>query len=140
MASVGGTLCARATCMIATCVEELMVYQKALDAADEISAYLGRHSFREDPKLRDQLSASSDRVAASISEGFGQHTDRHFAKYLVTSRGSSKETRTHLRIARGRGYLTGPEQLTTSNRYDEIEKMLTGLIKHLRREDRKWRG
>ena len=125
--------------MWAKCVEELLVYQKAIDAADEVSAYLKRSSFHNDPRLRDQLGASSERVASLISEGFGQQTDRHFASYLFISRGSSKETRTQLRIARGRGHITEPERLTTSNRYNEIEKMLTGLTRHLRREDRRRR-
>ena len=75
-----------------------------------------------------------------ISEGFGQQTDKQFAAYLFTSRGSSKETRTHLQVARGRAYITEAERLKASNRYEEIEKMLTGLAKHLRRENRLRRG
>ena len=126
--------------MCAKCVEELLVYQKALDAADEISAILKRDSFRRDPKLRDQLGASSDSVASLISEGFAQQTDRHFAHYLYRSRGSSSETRTHLRVAFGREHITQQELDELCGRYNEIERMLTGLIEHLQREDRKVRG
>lgn len=94
--------------MGAKCVEESQVYQKALDAAVAVSALLESDGLRTDPRLRSQLGASSERVASLIAEGFGQKTDRHFARL--------------------------------SDRYNEIERMLTGLIKHLVREDRQHRG
>jgi four helix bundle protein len=121
-------------------VDELLVYQKALEAADVISAILTREGFAKDSRLRGQLGGSSERVASLIAEGFSQSTDRHFAEYLYRSRGSSSETRTQLRVARARGYLTEQERAKVSDRYEEIEKMLTGLIKHLHREDRRFRG
>ena len=124
----------------ATCVEELVVYQKSLALADEVSVLLKRDSFRTDIKFRDQLGASSERVPSLISEGFGQKTDRHFASYLYGARGSSKETRTHLHVARTRSHITEKERNELRDRYNEVEKMLTGLIKHLLREDRRQRG
>jgi four helix bundle protein len=124
----------------AKCVEDLLVYQKALEAADEVSAILRRQPFARDIRLRSQLGASSERVASLMSEGFAQKTDRHFAHYLYTSRGSSNETRTQLRIALSRGYITPVDMDRLSARYNEIERMLTGLIKYLNREDRRQRG
>jgi four helix bundle protein len=126
--------------MRAKCVEELQVYQKALRAADAVSAILKRPYFHRDPRLHDQLTASSDGVASLISEGFGLSTDRHFAALLYRSRGESKETRTHLTIAMGRDYISAEELGNFCSRYNEIEKMLTGLIRHLEREDRRHRG
>ena len=75
-----------------------------------------------------------------MAEGFSQKTDRHFAQYLYTARGSSSETRTQLRIALTRSHVTPADVERISRRYNEIEKMLTGLIKHLNRDDRKQRG
>jgi four helix bundle protein len=126
--------------MRATCVEELLVYQKALAASDEVSALLKRPSFAKNARLREDLGASSERVASLQSEGFGQKTDRHFASYLYNARGSSKETRTHLHVACKRDHITKKERDDLCARYNEIEKMLTGLIKHLNREDRRLRG
>ena len=126
--------------MGAKCVEELQVYQKAPDAAVAVSALLESDGLRTDPRLRSQLGASSERVASLIAEGFGQKTDRHFAHYLYLSRGSSKEARTQLAVAHGRRYLAADAFARLSDRYNEIERMLTGLIKHLVREDRQHRG
>jgi hypothetical protein len=39
------------------CLEELRVYQQALDAADAVSAMVRREAFRRDLKLHDQLLA-----------------------------------------------------------------------------------
>ena len=49
---------------MAKSLEELQVYQKALAAAAEISAIIQRQSFNRDPRLRDQLGSSSERVAS----------------------------------------------------------------------------
>lgn len=126
--------------MCAKCVEELQVYQKALDAADAVSAILKRPCFQRDYKLREQLADSSDAVPSLISDGFAQSTDRFFAQLLYRSKGESSETRTHLRVAKGRDHITDTELLAFCERYNEIEKMLTGLIRHLERENRRHRG
>jgi dsDNA-binding SOS-regulon protein len=51
--------------MCAKCVEELQVYQKALDAADAVSAILKRPALQRDFKLREQLADSSDAVPSA---------------------------------------------------------------------------
>jgi four helix bundle protein len=136
----GGTARALTGGMRAKCVEELQVYQKAMDAADAVSAILKRPCFHKDPKLRDQLADSSDGVPSLIADGFPQSTDRYFAQFLYRSKVESSETRTHLRVAWGRQYVTDGELVGLCDRYNEIEKMLTGLIRHLERENRRHRG
>jgi len=122
--------------MIVRSLDELLVYRKALDAANVVSAIIARTAFSKDFKLRDQLGASSSRVPALIAEGFEQKTDRHFAHYLYIAKGSAKETKTHLVVAWGRKYLDKTETNELCARYDEIMRMSVGLIQHLEREDR----
>ncbi len=122
--------------MVIRALDDLLVYQKALTAADAGSAILERPGLAKDFELKGQLGASSSRVAALISEGFEQKTDHHFAHYLYIARGSAKETTTHLLIAEGRRYTTADETKNLCGLYYEIAKMLTGLIQHLEREDR----
>jgi four helix bundle protein len=124
---------------MAKSVEELQVYQKALQVSAEVSAILERDSFKRDPRLRDQLGSSSERVASLIAEGFEQSTDRHFAQYLYRSRGSSREARTQLVVACDRRHVDDTERIRISAQFEEIAKMLTGLIRHLETEDRKHR-
>jgi four helix bundle protein len=120
-------------------VAELQVFNKALKASAAISALLDRESFKRDPRLRDQMASASERVASLISEGFEQSTDRHFAQYLYRSRGSSSEIKTQLIVARDRRHITEQERAVLTERYAEIGKMLTGVIRHLEKEDRKHR-
>jgi len=43
-------------------------------------------------------------------------------------------------VAHGRQYLSDDEAADLQNKYEEIARMLTGLIKYLRASDRKHRG
>jgi four helix bundle protein len=126
--------------MRAASIEELQVYQKALALAHAISALLKRPCFQRDPRMRDQLGASSAACASLIAEGFAQSTDRFFAQYCYRSKGEAKETRTHVAIARGRDYMTDSEASDVCAKYEEVERMLTGLIHYLERSDWKNRG
>lgn len=125
--------------MVARTLEELLVYRKAQAACTEVSAILVRAKVRADRDLCTQLGAAAAAVPANIAEGFGQQSDRQFARYLFIARGSSQEVRSHVTGARGREYLSEEEAANLCNRYEEIARMLTGLIKYLLASDRKHR-
>ena len=124
---------------MAKCLEELLVYQRALEGAAAISAIVGRDSFKHDPRLRDQLASASASVAFLIAEGFEQSTDRYFAQYVYRARGSSREVRTQFLIAQERRHISAAECSRVSATFEEVAKMATGLIRHLEAEDRKHR-
>lgn len=126
--------------MVARTLEELLVYRKAVAACDAVSAVLDRPQLRADWDLRTQLASASAGVPANIAEGFGQQSDRQFARYLFIARGSTHEVRSHLTVARGRQYLSDTETTELCSKYEEIARMLTGLIKYLLASDRKMRG
>ena len=121
-------------------LSDVRVYRKAVQAADEVSAFLMRLSFRKDLDLKDQLSRSSSRVAALIAEGFGQVTDRQTADYYGRARGSAYESLTHLTTAKGREYIDEEELQKTGGKYIEIAKMLTPWINYLQRCNWRQRG
>jgi four helix bundle protein len=120
-------------------VEELQVWQRAKTFADEVSALLATEPFQRDRPLREQLNDSSTSPVSNIAEGFGQQSDRAFARYLYTARGSNSEAKTQLAVALGRGYLSREECTRLAEMSDEIGRMLTGLIAYLHRVDRKRR-
>jgi len=103
-------------------LEDLQVHQQALEAADAVSAMLERSAFRRDPEMRKQLAECSARIAALISEGFGQGTDRHCAHFQRMARGSCNEMRTHLRVAVGRKYISVEECDSVSEPYVVSER------------------
>ena len=132
--------CAISGGMIIKSLEDLQVYQQALEAADAISAILDRPSLLRDPEMREQLATCSARIPALISEGFGQGTDRHCAHFQRIARGSCNEMRSHLRVCQGRRHVTEDECASLSNRYVVIGKRLTRWIQELMRADRRDRG
>ena len=126
--------------MIAKTLEELQVYQLALDIAAEIIAILKRPAFARDVELKNQLDEASQRIPPVIGEGFGQQSDRHFASYSYRARGSANEVRAHLAVAQQKNYITAKECADLCARYVIVGKMLTRPIQHLRRENRRLRG
>src|SRR6476620_4678496 len=103
-------------------VENLIVFQKSTQLSSEISAIIERASFKQHTRLRDQLGASSERIPSSIAEGSEQSTDRHYASYLYRARGSAREIRTQLLVARDRRLITESERADLDNRHEEVEK------------------
>jgi four helix bundle protein len=121
-------------------LEDLLVYRKALLAANAVSALLKRQAFSSDYKLKDQLDRASGGVAPLIAEGFGQLTDRHLAVYLARARGSARETQAHLARARDKKCISEEEWVSIDRYYVEICKMLTPWINYLDRCNWKSRG
>ena len=121
-------------------LDDVVVYQKAMAAADAVSALLERPIFCKDFDLRKQLSESSESVGPLIAEGFGQTTDRHLAVCLGRARGSSLETQAHLRRAVRKRFISQDELIEATTRYVEISKMLTSWMKYLRECDWNDRG
>ncbi len=132
--------CALAPGMKAKNLDDVLVYRKALVAADEVSAILKRPIFGKDLELKDQLSRSSGRVGPLIAEGFGQSTDRQMADYYARARGSALESRGHLAKAAGEQFISAEELVTVGQKYTEISKMLTPWINYLQRCNWKTRG
>ena len=121
-------------------IDDVVVYGEAVAAGDEVSAILERPHFGRDLNLKGQLDRSSTRVAPLIAEGFGQLTDRHLATYLARARGSASETRTHLRKARQRKFITNEEHDGLSAKYTTIGKRLSRWIHYLGESDWDDRG
>lgn len=121
---------------MAKTVGELQVFQKACDAADALFALCRRDIAARDRDLHGQLNRASIRVVSDIAEGFEQKTDKHFAKYLYNARGGVAEIRAQLRLAAMRGYVDAKAQAALTSMYEEVGKMISGLITYLEASDR----
>jgi four helix bundle protein len=121
-------------------IDELPVYRKACEFTIAVTAILQRPGLRKDFKHRNQISEALDSIEANMEEGFEQGTDRAFARYLTTSKGSVAEVAGHLRRARRKAYISAEEVSPLLERAEELGKMLGGFIKYLRDSDWKNRG
>jgi four helix bundle protein len=123
------------TGMKAKRLEDLQIYQKALEGIEAVSPLLRQLTVRRDCTLHDQLAESSGNIPGHIAEGFGQLTDRHFAHYLGIARGSAQETRGHLAAAARKEHISPEDASRVSEIYLALGAMLTAFIKHLRDSD-----
>ena len=110
--------------------EKLLVYQKALDFADEVCARTERFQ-RGYGFLGDQLNRASLSISANIAEGNGRFTKADRRNFFGIARGSVQECVPLIELARRRGLLHSEEHAALKDRLEEIARMLSALIKGL---------
>ena len=113
--------------------EDLEVYQKALNfAVSVIQAVDEMDMPRKHYRLIEQLEASSSSVASNISEGKGRYSKKEYKHFLYVARGSLYETVTRLKIFEKLNWLSKRKYELLYSQAEEINRMLSGLIKSIR--------
>jgi four helix bundle protein len=121
-------------------VEDMKLWQSAMDFWRSINGILDYPGFLRDRSLRDQLDDAADSIVSNIEEGFEQPTDRAFARYLFISKASTAEARGRLKRAYERKYISAEELRTRDEIGDEVTRLTVGMIKYLPKSNRRDRG
>ena len=109
----------------------LDVYQKAYQLALEVHRISLGFPKLEQYGLAQQLRASSKSIPVNLAEGMGkQESPAEVKRFVRIAIGSCDETRVWLEFARDLGYLDVLQQKALEERYQEVGRMLQGLIKH----------
>jgi four helix bundle protein len=95
----------------------------------KVYGFTQNFSFTERYGLMNQLRRSASSVIANIAESQGRHSYNDKIRVLYQSRGELFETRSHLRVAEGLGYLNRDEFKTLD---DEYEGLLIGMNAHIK--------
>ena len=112
--------------------EKLQVYQRALDFAVVVIEVIDEMDTpRKHYRLIEQLEASCTSVALNISEGKGRFSKEEFKQFLYVSRGSLYETVAMLQILKKKNWLKQNSYETLYSEAEEINRMLSGLIKSI---------
>jgi len=82
--------------------------------------------------LISQLRRSAISIPANIVEGQSKNTTKEYLQFLYNARGSLEETRYHLLLSRDLRYLSGSDYEDLELKYEEVSKMLNGLISTMR--------
>ena len=110
--------------------ERLDVYQKSYQLALELHKLTLAFPQLEQYELASQLRRSSKSIPANIAEGMGkQDTPADVRRFIKMSLGSCDETRVWLKFSKDLGYLTDTQHQQLEGRYQEIGRMLQGVIK-----------
>jgi carboxypeptidase Q len=114
---------------------KLMVRQKA-HALSLRADQLSKRMSRRKPALARQLERAADSVPANIAEGRGRSTDADFAHFLSIAVGSVTEGDSHLQRGFDAGEVAGEEHHELSGAAVEVRRMLIGLRKRVRGEEK----
>ena len=108
--------------------EKLVVYQKAVDFADQIAGRTEKFP-RGYYFLVDQLNRAALSIATSLAEGNGRFTKPDRRNFFTIARGSVQECVPLLEIARRRGLMEVSAALALRERLEIMAKMISDLIK-----------
>ena len=112
--------------------EDIQAWQKAREVTRLIYQGTASEEFKEDYGPRDQIRRASVSIMANIAEGHGRLSDREFANFLNIARGSVMELKSHLYVALDIDLLPKEKFEEFYSIIDEIQRMIFGLIKHLK--------
>jgi four helix bundle protein len=115
---------------VAFSFEKLLVYQKAVDFADQVSRHTEGFP-RGYGFLVDQLNRASLSIAANIAEGNGRFSKPDRRNFFGIARGSVQECVPLLELAFRRGHLSSTDHAVLKSHLEEIARMLSGLIRGL---------
>ena len=108
---------------------DLIVYQKARAAAQEIFELTNRFPRDEKFSLTDQIRRSSRSVGAQIAEAWAKRRyEAHFISKLTDADGDQMETQHWLETALDCKYLFREEANTFLQKYAELGRLLGGMM------------
>lgn len=110
---------------------DLRVYQLAFKLAMEIFHLSKSFPQAERFSLTDQIRRSSRSVAANIAEGYRKKQyPKMFVSKLADADGEATETQVWIDFAGNCDYLSPTHQAQLKSGYEEIGRMLGGMIAH----------
>lgn len=109
----------------------LRVYELAFNLAMEIFHESRKFPPEEKYSLTDQIRRASRSVPANIGEGYRrkQYT-KMFASKMSDADGEGTETQVWIDFARACGYISEELQIKWREGYEEVGRMLGGMIAH----------
>jgi four helix bundle protein len=110
-------------------LEELFVYKKAMELADDIWKLVINWHFFDKDVIGKQLIRSADSIAANISEGFGRYHYKDAKNFYYYSRGSLFETKTWITKALERNLIS---KRTFDDLYQKIEFLTASLNNYIK--------
>jgi four helix bundle protein len=108
---------------------DLRVYQLAYQLAMEIFRASKSFPVEEKYSLTDQIRRASRSVAANIAEGYRKKRyPKMFVSKMIDADGEATETQVWLDFARDCGFLSDQKQAKLISGYEEVGRMLGGMI------------
>jgi len=121
--------------MFAKTVEELMIYQIALELAKEVNKLIKQIPHYRDIEECRQILRSSSSAPSNIKEGFAQRFyAKQFIKYLYTAMASSDESQDHMEKLRNNDHIKPEIANDYIKRYKHLSIKILNFINYLKKK------
>ena len=107
--------------------EDLVAWQKARQLVREIYSLTSDGHFMKDYGLRDQIRRAGVSIMSNIAEGFERFHTGEFHQFLMVSKASCAEVRSHLFVALDAGYMDQTRFDNLQNLAVETSRIIGGL-------------
>ena len=108
--------------------QELIVWQKAMEAAEEIYHIVKKLPKEELYSLSGQMRRAAISVPSNIAEGQARNSKKEFCHFLSIALGSKSELETQLLLSVRVGYLSDSDIEKAIRLLAETGKLLTSII------------
>ena len=115
--------------------KKLNVWSDAVDLAQQIYKVTERFPSNEQFGLTSQVRRAAVSIPSNIAEGAARQTKKEFLNFLHIAKGSLSELDTQLEIVRRLEYLDQARWEALDERLERIDRMLSGLVRSLRRRN-----
>jgi four helix bundle protein len=105
--------------------EELLIWQRSFQLANEIDLLTNNFPKKELYSLSSQIKRAADSVVLNIAEGSTGQTIPEFKRFLNIALRSAIEVVSCLFLARGRNYISETDFRNHYNEYEILCKMIT---------------
>jgi four helix bundle protein len=112
--------------------KKLDAWATAVDLAQLVYKTTDRFPSKEQFGLANQTRRAAVSIPSNIAEGAARQTKKEFIQFLHVSKGSLSELDTQLELAKRLEYLGQTEWETLNELLERVDRMLSGLIRHLR--------
>ena len=110
---------------------ELIVWQKSMTAVKILYSLVKKLPREELFSLSDQMRRCAVSIPSNIAEGQQRVSGAEFSRFIAIAQGSRAELETQLLICVSIGYLTEEDVSDLMVLLEEINKMLSSLVKTL---------
>jgi len=113
--------------------KELKVWQKARELVKFIYELTNKYPKEEIFTLTSQIRRAVISIPSNIAEGAGHFSNKQFSRFLEIAYASSCELDTQVILSFDLNFINQDELKNSGLYIDEVQKMLSGLIKSLER-------
>ena len=113
--------------------KNLDVWKKSLDLVEIIYRLAELFPKSEIYGLTNQMRRAVISVPSNIAEGAARKTKKEFIQFLHMAQGSLSELDTQIEIAKRLGYSSEDQSKTLFEIMQDVDRMLSGLIKSLKK-------